>query len=186
MNQLFKDSIEGNKVSQLRQAFDCTFAMPSSLASSEFQDLLTIRIAGDPYAIRLFDITEIISEQRVFSVPSVTPNLLGLVGIRGRILPVFSLSSMLGYGTDLDSPRWMILCGSEEPIALAFSDFDGYLRLPSSSLHADENFRATYEHVKYVNQVASTPDGARPVISIPLIMATIRNQISQHRPTKES
>jgi hypothetical protein len=68
---------------------------------------------------------------------------------------------------------------------LAFSDFEGYLRLPTSALHADENFRATREHVKYVNQVASTPDGVRAVISIALIMATIRNRISQHRPTKE-
>jgi hypothetical protein len=79
----------------------------------------------------------------------------------------------------------MILCGSEEPIVLAFSDFEGYLRLPTSALHADENFRATREHVKYVNQVASTPDGIRAVISVPLIMASIRNRISQNRPTKE-
>ena len=79
----------------------------------------------------------------------------------------------------------MIICKSEEPIALAFSDFEGYLRLPASALHADENLGTTREHVKYVNQVASTPDGVRAVISIPLIMATIRNRISQHRPTKE-
>ena len=90
------------------------------------------------------------------------------------------------YGPDPGTPRWMILCGSEEPIALAFAEFEGYLRLPTSALHADENFRATHEHVKYVNQVASTPDGVRAVISIPLIMATIRNRISQHRPTKET
>jgi purine-binding chemotaxis protein CheW len=112
--------------------------------------------------------------------------LLGLAGIRGGIVPVFSLSSILGYPPDNRSPRWMIICKSEEPIALAFSDFEGYLRLPASALHADENFRATREHVKYVNQVASTPDGVRAVISIPLIMAAIRNRINQHRPTKDS
>ena len=119
-------------------------------------------------------------------VPAVTPDLLGLAGIRGGIVPVFGLSSILGYGADPGAPRWMILCGSEEPIALAFSDFEGYLRLPRSALHADENVRATGEHLKYVTQVATTPDGVRAVICIPLIMATIRNRISQHRPTKES
>ena len=186
MNQRLNDSIEGNKAAQLRQAFDRTFALPPSLASTEVEDLLTIRVAGDPYAIRLLDIAEIVTGRRVVAVPAVTPDLLGLAGIRGGIVPVFGLSSILGYGADPGSPRWMILCGSEEPIALAFSDFEGYLRLPTSALHADENFRATREHVKYVNQVATTPDGVRAVISIPLIMATIRNRISRHRPTKES
>lgn len=186
MNQQPNDSIEGNKAAQLRQAFDRTFALPPSGVSPEAEDLLTIRVAGDPYAIRLLDIAEIVTERRVVSVPAVTPDLLGLAGIRGGIVPVFGLSSILGYGPDPGPPRWMIICGAEEPIALAFSDFEGYLRLPASALHADENFRATREHAKYVSQIASTPDGVCAVISIPFIMATIRNRISQHRPTKES
>jgi purine-binding chemotaxis protein CheW len=182
MNQLNKHKSEVSNAAQLRQAFDSTFALPPSLTSPELEELLTIRVAGDPYAIRLFDIVEIVSGRRVVSVPAVTPDLLGLSGIHGGIVPVFSLSSILGYGPDAGSPQWMILCGSEEPIALAFSDFEGYLQLPRSALHADENFRTTRENVKYVNQVASTPNGVRAVISIPLIMATIRNRISQHRP----
>ena len=186
MNQRLNDSIEGNMAAHLRQAFDRTFALPTSGASPEVEDLLTIRVAGDPYAIRLLDIAEIITERRVVWVPAATPDLLGLAGIRGGIVPVFGLSSILGYDPDPGAPRWMIICGSEDPIALAFSDFEGYLRLPASALHADENFRATREHAKYVSQIASTPDGVRAVISIPLIMATIRNRISQHRPTKES
>jgi purine-binding chemotaxis protein CheW len=177
---------DSKDAAQLRQAFDRTFALPPSLASQAVEDLLTIRVAGDPYAIRLLDITEIVTERKIISVPTVTADLLGLAGIHGGIVPVFDLSSILGYGPDAGSPRWMILCGTEEPIALAFSDFEGYLRLPTSALHADESVRAQREQAKYINQVASTPDGARAVISMPLIMASIRNRISQHRPTKES
>jgi chemotaxis signal transduction protein len=177
--------MEGNTAIQLRQAFDHTFSLPRSPASPEIEDLLMIRVAGDPFAIRLCDIVQIVTDRSIVPVPAVTPDLLGLAGIHGGIVPVFGLSSILGYGHDPESPRWMILCGAEDPIALAFSDFEGYLRLPASALHADENFRAAREHVKYVNQVASTPAGARAVISMALIMATIRNRISQHRPTKE-
>jgi chemotaxis signal transduction protein len=185
MNSLLKESVEDNNADQLRQDFDRTFAMPPALASQEVEDLIMIRVAGDPYAIRLLDITEIVNERKVVSVHAVTPDLLGLAGIHGGMVPVFSLSSILGYGTDPISPRWMILCGTEEPISLAFSDFEGYLRLPASALHVDENVSATREHVKYVNQVASTPEGVRAVINIAQIMATIRNRISLHRPTKE-
>jgi purine-binding chemotaxis protein CheW len=185
MKQQHKDSIEGNKATQLRQAFDHSFALQPSADAPEVQDLLAIRVAGDPYAIGLLDITEIVTGRSVVAVPTITPGLLGLAGIRGGIVPVFSLSSMLGYSPDPGSPRWMVLCGAEEPIALAFSDFEGYLRLPTSALHAEENFSATSEKTKYVSQAARTPGGVRAVISIALILATIRNRISQHRPTKE-
>jgi chemotaxis signal transduction protein len=183
MNQRHKHRSVVSTAAQLQQAFDNTFALPPSLTSPEVEDLLTIQVAGDPYAIRLFDIAEIVSGRRVVSVPAGTPHLLGLAGIHGGIVPVFGLSSLLGYGPDPGPPQWMILCGSEDPIALAFSDFEGYLQLPRSALYADENFRNTQGNVKYVNQVASTPNGVRAVISISLIVATIRNRISQHRPT---
>ena len=185
MKQQHNDSMESNKAAELRQTFDHSFALPPLLKSAEVEDLLTIRVSGDPYAIRLLDITEILTGHKIIALPAVTPGLLGLAGIRGGILPVFGLSSILGYGPESESPRWMILCGAEEPIALAFSDFEGYLRLPASALRADENFSATTAKTKYVSQVARTTDGVRAVISIQLIMATIRNRISPHRPTKE-
>jgi chemotaxis signal transduction protein len=171
-----------SKAAKFRQAFDLSFALPPPQASQEVEDLLTIRVAGDPYAIRLRDIAGMVAGRRVVPVPAVTLDLLGLAGIRGGLVSVFGLASILGYGQAPGSPRWMILCGAEEPIALAFSDFEGYLRLPKSSLHADENLRATRQ---CVNQVASTDAGVRAVISIPLVVATIRNRIGHNRPAKE-
>ena len=171
-----------SKAAELRQAFDLSFALPPPQASQEVEDLLTIRVAGDPYAIRLRDIAGIVAGRRVVPVPAVTLDLLGLAGIRGDVVSVFGLASILGYGQAPGSPRWMILCGVEEPIALAFSDFEGYVRLPKSSLHADENLRTTRQ---YVNQVASTEAGARAVISIPLVVATIRNRTGHNRLAKE-
>jgi purine-binding chemotaxis protein CheW len=171
-----------SKAAELRQAFDRSFALPPPQASPEVEDLLTIRVAGDPYAIRLREIAGMVAGRRVVPVPAVTLDLLGLAGIRGGLVPVFGLASILGYGPAPGSPRWMLLCGAEEPIALAFSDFEGYLRLPKSSLHPDENLRATRQ---YVNQVASTEAGARAVISIPLVVATIRNRIGHNRLAKE-
>ena len=171
-----------SKAAELRQAFDLSFALPPPQASQEVEDLLTIRVAGDPYAIRLSDIVGIVAGRRVIPVPTVTLDLLGLAGLRGDVVSVFGLASILGYGQAPGSPRWMILCGAEEPIALAFSDFEGYLRLPKSSLHADENLRTTRQ---YVNQVASTEAGARAVINIPLVVATIRNRTGHNRPAKE-
>jgi purine-binding chemotaxis protein CheW len=169
-----------NKAAKLRQAFDLSFALPPPPASQEVEDLLTIRVAGDSYAIRLCDIAGMVTGCKVVAVPAAAIDLLGLAGIRGDIVPVFGLASILGYSQPSESPRWMILCGTDESIALAFSDFEGYLRIPKSSLHADETLGATRQ---YVSPAASTNAVARSVISIPFILAKIRNRIGHHRPT---
>ena len=185
MNTLAKESVENSRASQLRLAFDSAFALPPSVASPPGEDLLTIRVAGDPYAIRLTDIAEILTERRIVAVPSVTPDLLGLAGIHGGIVPVFGLSSILGYAPDPGSPRWMVLCSSEEPFALAFSDFEGYLRLPTSALHADENFRTTHEQVKYVNQIDQPQKNSIQSIDLTPREAEVRTHLLEGRSNKE-
>jgi purine-binding chemotaxis protein CheW len=170
------------KVAELRRAFDLSFALPPPQASPAVEDLLTIRVSGDPYAIRLCEIAEIVAKRKIVPLPAGAPDFLGLAGIGGGIVPVFGLASILGYAEPTDPPPWLVLCGAEEPIALAFSDFEGYLRLPKSALHADENLGAARH---YVEEVASTDAGVRPVISIRLAVETIRNRTGPHRPAKE-
>jgi chemotaxis signal transduction protein len=150
-----------DKAAELRQAFDRSFAVPPPNASEEIEDLLTIRVAGDPYAIRLRDIAGMVAVRKVVPVPAATPHLLGLLGIRGNIVPVFGLASILGYPQGPEPPRWMILCGGEQPIGLAFSDFEGHLRISRSCLH---------------DQVANTVAGVRTVIDIPPVVAAIRKR----------
>lgn len=154
----------------LRREFDQSFALPPPQAAEELEDLLAIRVAGDPYAIRLRDVAGMVAGGKVVPVPSAARDLLGLTGIRGAIVPVFALGPILGYGQASGEPRWMVLCGEGEGeiLALAFSDFDGYVRLPRTSL-----------------QVASTEAGARPIIGIPEIVSSLRNRIGPVRASKE-
>ena len=53
MKQQHNDSIKSKKAAELRQTFDHSFALPPSAASPEVQDLLTIRVLGNPYASRM-------------------------------------------------------------------------------------------------------------------------------------
>lgn len=165
-----------DRTAALRQAFDESFAAPPPQGSQELVDLLRIRVAGDPYAIRLRDITGIVARRKVVPVPGGTPDLLGTAGIRGGIVPVFALGLLLGYGQAAEAPSWMVLCGPDEPIALAFPEFEGYARLPQSSIHLDDNLRPARQHVKEVARIEAE---RRPVISIPLVVATIRNRTGQ-------
>ena len=154
-------AIVQSEAQRLRQAFDLSFALPSAGAAQDLEDLLTIRVAGAPWAVRLCDIAGLVAGARVIPLPADTLHLLGLVGLRGDVVPVFGLASILGYGQAAAAEEWLLICGAGDPIALAFSDFEGHVRLPRSSLQAD---------------VATTAAGARPVIKLPLIVATLRSQ----------
>lgn len=171
-----------HKASALRRAFDQAFALSPPPPAAEVMDLLAIGVAGAAYAIKLRDIAGVVTSRKLTALPASAPGLLGLAGIRGSTTPVFDLASLLGYPTALESPRWLILCGTEEPIALACSDFEGYLRLPKSSVHADPHASAARP---YVHEVASTEAGLHAVIDIPLVVSTIRTRAGHNAPAKE-
>lgn len=163
---------------ELRTAFDRSFALPPHQETLEVDDLLAVRVSGDLYAIRLRDISGVVARRTIVAVPAAAPGLLGVAGIRGDIVPVFSLSSFLGYGDDHEAPTWTVLCGGEHPIALGFAELEGYLRLPRSAVHADE---ASQGKRNYVKDVVATETAARPVIAVPNIITDIRNHRGPQR-----
>lgn len=171
-----------SRASELRRVFDRAFALPAASTFEELEDLLLVRIAGDPYTIRLRDITGILTKRTIIPVPARAPGLLGLVGIRGEIVPVFGLSSWLGYGEDADSAVWMIVCGTDEPIGFGFSEFEGHLRIPKSVIHTDDNSHGPRQ---YIHEMATIEAGVRPVIALSQLVATLRNRPGLQRPEKE-
>jgi chemotaxis signal transduction protein len=166
----------GQRAADLRRAFDASFAVPRVSEPAETEDLLGIRVAGEPYAIPLREITGIMALRTVVPIPVARPDVLGLAGIRGAIVPVFRLASLLGYGSASETSHWLILCDADEPIALAVAEFEGYLRLPKACLHRDDRQTSADDHVQ---QIARTSSGARAVLSIPHIVATIRARVAQ-------
>ena len=164
-----KAALEG-VAAELRKSFDESFARPHQHTAPDVEDFLAIRVAGDAYALRLREISGIIAGPKVTPVPASAPGFLGLAGIRGGVVPVFGLAPLLGYEQASAESRWMGLCGTEDLIALAFPDLEGFLRLPKSSVLPDETIRAGR---RYVNEVARTDAGPRAIVAVPLVVAAI-------------
>ena len=124
-------------VDALRREFDRSFAAPAGVGAEDTLDLLALRVGGDPYAVRLADVTGLLVDRRLVPVPTNVPEFVGLIGLRGGVVPVWSLGALLGYGADRETPRWMMLIGergSGQVLALAFERFDGHLRVPRARL----------------------------------------------------
>jgi chemotaxis signal transduction protein len=171
------------KVVELRTAFDHAWAVPpSSSAEVQTDNLLAIRVSQDAYAIKVHEIAGLVTDRKIVAFPGPIPELLGVAGIRGALVPVYSLAELLGYGVEAEQVRWLALCGTEESFALAFSGFEGYVRVRHAELYAAEqkNVRRTF-----VTQVARTPEMVRAVVSIPLLREAIQERCRNSGVPKE-
>lgn len=174
---------ESAKAAELRRHFDASFALALTASSPDLEDVLLVRVGGDGYALRLRELAGLVARRPIVPVPSPAPGLLGLAGIRGEIVPVFGLSSLLGYGDDAQTPPWLVLSAAPGSLAFGFSAFEGFVRLPRASLHAAEGVAAARP---YLAELVSTDAGPRAVIAVPLLVSTIRNRLGPDRPqTKE-
>jgi chemotaxis signal transduction protein len=180
---LTEASAVANKAAELRNAFDRARAIPLSTGAVEqVEGLLSVRVSGDPYAIRVGDISGLANDRKVIAFPSSIPELLGVAGIRGGLVSVYSLAALLGYGREADQARWLVLCGAEEPIGLAFSAFEGYLAVPLAQVYATDRRDVARAHIKHVLRSA---DQVCAVVSIPDILESIKRRCDSSRPSKE-
>jgi chemotaxis signal transduction protein len=172
-----------SKAAELRNSFDRARAIPSSArAVEQVEGLLSIRVCGDHYAIRISEISGLANDRKVVPFSSSIPELLGVAGIRGGLVSVYSLAALLGYSREAEQARWLVLCEAEESVGLAFSDFEGYLPVPLTQVYATDQRDAARAHVKHVLRTA---DLVCAVVSIPDILELIKRRCDNSRPSKE-
>jgi chemotaxis signal transduction protein len=172
-----------SKAEELRNAFDRARAIPfSTRAVEQVESLLSIRVSGDRYAIRVSEISGLANDRKVVAFPTPISELLGVAGIRGGLVSVYSLALLLGYSREVDQARWIVLCGAEEPVGLAFSDLEGYLRVPLTQVYATDQRDAARVHIKHVVRAA---DLVCAVVSIPEMVELIKRRGNKRRVSKE-
>ncbi|WP_242338100.1 MULTISPECIES: chemotaxis protein CheW [Anaeromyxobacter] len=165
-------TLEGT-VAALRAAFDAAFAAPSQGARRDLVPLLALRAGGAELAVRVLESAGLLPARVVVPVPSRRPEVLGVCGHRGAVLPVFSLARLLGLPDAGEAPRWMLLAGREERVALAFEAIEGHVLVPPSALQ-----RAAGEGLGHLPEIAELGGAGRPVVSLPSVLRAI----TEHRP----
>lgn len=171
------------KVAEMRRAFDESFAAPQRDDEQSVEHMLAVEVAGDRFAVRVADISGLtIAKGTILRVPSRAPELLGITGIRGVVVPVFSLAALLGISPAAGHPRWLVLCGGRQaPIALAIERVEGHLDIPVRQIFACEAERAH----RYVNETARDGSVLRGVIDISQLVEHIKAQGATAPPSRK-
>jgi chemotaxis signal transduction protein len=160
------------RLSALRIGFDSGFTLPLLEQTQELLDVLMIRVGSSPYALRLAELAALEADRTITPVPSDQSELLGVAGVRGAVVAVFDLGSVLG-GPRPEATRWLVLAKSA-PLAFAFSAFERQL-----SLRPDELASSAPDHGG--SQVV-TRDGINvPLLDLPALVARLQGRTRRTR-----
>jgi chemotaxis signal transduction protein len=162
----------GVTAAELRRAFDRSFAELPSERNERFEDLLAITVAGAPFAMRLREIAGLFADKEITPLPSPVPELVGVGGFRGALVPVYDLRALLGYPAS-ERSRWLVLTGSK--VALAFDGFEGHLRVSLDAIAAEAPGKPS-THAREVVRAAGV---TRPIVDVPSVLESISKRAQQ-------
>jgi chemotaxis signal transduction protein len=162
---------------ELAREFDRSFADPARAADEEVEELLAIRVGGDAYAVRLRDVTGLVADRKIVPLPTPEPALLGIVGLRNGLAPVYSLAALLGYGPAAEAPRWLLLVGAGPQFGLAFPAFDGHRRVARADVSSNQ---AGADGNAQVPELVRIDDTHLGLIGIAALTEVIRARVANH------
>ncbi|MGD0584267.1 MAG: chemotaxis protein CheW [Oryzomonas sp.] len=98
-----------------REAAGCNDDLPlasegqASENIEEFEEILCFRISDEIYGINIMELKEIIKPRETTEVPRTPPFIMGVVSLRGIIIPVFNLRERLGLSQGAQNGRERIV-----------------------------------------------------------------------------
>jgi chemotaxis signal transduction protein len=174
MNQ----DLVGERLAGLRADFDRSFAEPVRQHDDGHAELLAIRAGGRPYVLRLSQTSGLHPDRPVTPLPGPIAALLGVAGFGGAVVPVYDLAALLGHPLP-ERPRWLVLAAGAPPLALAFHQLDGHLRVPAGSLVTDGR-----PGTGSLRGMVALPGGTRPIVDLPATRAAV-HRLAGHHDTDE-
>ena len=156
-----------NRLADLRADFDRSFGEPARRHDEEYAELLAVRAGGRAYALRLSQTAGLFPDRPVTPLPGPIAALLGVAGFSGGIVPVYDLAALLGHPAP-DRPRWLVLAAGGPPLALAFHDLDGHVRVPARSIMAEGAAGRGSRR-----GMVPLPGGTRPIVDLPAARAAV-------------
>ncbi|MGE3451216.1 MAG: chemotaxis protein CheW [Burkholderiales bacterium] len=113
-------------------------ARPAAAPEGDAIDALHFRLAGEPYAIELRHVREVLPLETLVPVPGVPEAVRGIAIIRGEVLSVMDLRALLGLTTrglrEVDYA--VVLQSPSMSFAVLADGIEGLRRLPRAEIQA--------------------------------------------------
>jgi purine-binding chemotaxis protein CheW len=117
----------------------------------EEMELLSFRLGGEEYAVKVDDVREVLKLRDLTLVPNAPDYILGVMSLRGAMLPVMDLCKRLGITQAArdEKTRILVVSPDEEDVGLMVDRVSGVLRvLPDAIKPVPENIEHGAEFLR--------------------------------------
>jgi purine-binding chemotaxis protein CheW len=102
------------------------------------RQLVVFSLSGEEYAFPIADVSEIIRHAAPRAVASDTPGVRGVIGLRGKIIPVLDLTDRLGLpSAQAEAGKVVILDRDGSQIGVMVDDVDQVVTVSDDDLEPD-------------------------------------------------
>ena len=102
------------------------------------RQIVVFSLAGEEYALPIESVSEIIRHAVPRTVASDTPGVRGVIGLRGKIVPIVDLADRLGLpaGAESADGKVIILDAAGGQLGVVVDEVDEVLTVPAEQLEA--------------------------------------------------
>jgi purine-binding chemotaxis protein CheW len=116
-------------------------------------EMLSFRFGGEEYAVPVADVLEILAEKmfQLTTVPNTPDYILGVMSLRGRIIPIIDLCRRFGFpaGVQDEKSRIVVVSSADEEVGLLVDRVTGVFRIfPDEIKPAPENSERVTEFLR--------------------------------------
>ncbi len=129
-------SDSASRARELAEAFDRAFALPERVAEESGMPALAIRAGSDAYVLPLDGLSAVSRRAKIVALPGAPLAQVGVAGIRGGLVAVFSLPALLGYDVPVAGLEWIAVTAGARPLALGFEVLEGQIAVPKTAVVA--------------------------------------------------
>lgn len=157
------------------------------MTDSSTEAILRIRLAGQPFGLRIPDVTQIIEMVAIVRIPQMPDFIQGLINVHGRITPVLDLRQRFGLAMTpyhLFTPIILVQSGGRL-LALVVDQVEGVVELSTLSNHKQAGGLAAdpAEDIlaaNYLAGVVRVDQTIVPIINVQTILSeTEKNKLAE-------
>jgi chemotaxis signal transduction protein len=128
------------------------------------------------YAVPVELLTEIIISQKIFPVPTTPPHVLGVINLRGNIVPIVDIREALSLPRQAVPSQIAIVRQGEVTLGIVVDNVSEVVAVPLSRVLAvpPDAGNAGKKHARFLKSLIQRGDGMAALIDLEKIIGEIR------------
>jgi purine-binding chemotaxis protein CheW len=158
---------------------DVTAEVVQPAIAEEEVRICLFSICGDTYAVTVDILAEILIPQKIFSVPTTPSHVIGIINLRGNIVPIVDIRPALSLPVSTGASQIAVIRYDQMTLGILVDTVAEVISVPLSSilpLPADVAFQdsGAKNRSRYLKAMIQRQSGVASLLNIDLLLEAIR------------